>query len=169
MNQGTHTLAHSERVSETEYILTIQYSSFGHVFSIDVDILNAMLKNACAVKDNDYVICILRKMISKKIEPTDESMRMVDEYHSRAFGSLRSYHVVSKKMRNECFKLTRECKQWKKYFRNDRPKDESNTTHHDHDAKSNHSKKRPDSKAATAMDGDRHHIKHQNKQLSTAP
>lgn len=80
-----------------------------------------MLKNACALKNNDFVISILRKMQSKQFEPTEESIRMVDEYHGREFRSLRSYRVVSKKMRNECFKLTRECSKWKKHFRNDQP------------------------------------------------
>lgn len=91
-------------------------------FSVDVDILNAMLKNACALKDNDFVISILRKMTSTQIEPTEESIRMVEEYHVRVFRSLRTHKVVTKKIRNECFKLTRECKQWKKHFRKDQPK-----------------------------------------------
>lgn len=90
---------------------------------MDVDILNAMLKNACASKDNDFVISILRKMEQKQIEPTENSIRMVDEYHTREFRNLRSYRVASKKMRNECFKLTRECRHWKKHFRNDQPKE----------------------------------------------
>lgn len=96
---------------------------------MDVDISNAMLKNACALKDNDFVISILRKMKLQQIEPTEESIRMVDEYHVRIFRSLRSHRVVSKKMRNECFKLTRECRHWKKHFRKDVPK-ESTSVHH---------------------------------------
>lgn len=94
---------------------------------MDVDILNAMLKNACASKDNDFVISILRKMKAHQIEPTEESIRMVDEYHARVFQSLRTHRVVKKQQRNECFKLTRECKQWKKHFRKDAPKD---SAHH---------------------------------------
>lgn len=96
---------------------------------MDVDILNAMLKNACALKDNDFVISILRKMKSQQIEPTEESIRMVDEYYVRVFRSLRSHKVVTKKMRNECFKLTRECRQWKKHFRKDAPKESTSMYH----------------------------------------
>lgn len=96
---------------------------------MDVDILNAMLKNACAVKDNDFVINILRKMRMHQIEPSEESIRMVDEYHTRVFRSLRTHRVVSKKMRNDCFKLTRECRQWKKHFRKDEPKDPTSKHH----------------------------------------
>lgn len=81
-----------------------------------------MLKNACASKDNDFVISILRQMKSHRIEPSLEAIRMVDDYHAREFRNLRSHKVVSKKMRNECFKLTRECRQWKKHFRKDEPK-----------------------------------------------
>lgn len=111
--------------------------------SIDVDILNAMLKNACALKENNFVICILRLMISKQIEPTVESIRMVDEYHARVFQNLRSYRVVSKKMRNECFKLTRECRHWKKYFRQDQSKDSSTSKQHVHPKRQKNFKKRP--------------------------
>lgn len=113
---------------------------------MDVDILNAMLKNACALKENDFVISILRKMKTHRIEPTVESMRMVDEYYARIFRSLRSHRVVSKKMRNECFKLTRECRQWKKHFRKDEPKDRTTRTHHTQSEQGKYLKYRKNSK-----------------------
>lgn len=97
---------------------------------MDVDILNAMLKNACASKDNDFVISILRQMKLHQIEPTVEAIRMVDDYHAREFRNLRSHKVVSKKMRNEIFKLTRECRQWKKHFRKDEPKNPTISMRH---------------------------------------
>lgn len=111
---------------------------------MDVDILNAMLKNACALKDNDFVISILRTMKSKRIEPTEESIRMVDEYYTRVFRSLRTHRVVSKKMRNECFKLSRECRHWKKYFRYDNSK-EFQSKNHAPSKRSEHVKERNNS------------------------
>lgn len=99
------------------------HKQFRCAFSLDVDILNAMLKNACASKNNDFVISILRAMKSHQIEPTEESIRLVDDYHAREFLNLRSYRTVSKKMRNEIFKLSRECRQWKKHFRKDESRD----------------------------------------------
>lgn len=83
-----------------------------------------MLKNACASKDNDFVICVLRKMKETNVEPTEDSIQLVQDYHNVAFKKLRSTRMVTKKMRNESFKLSRECKQWIKHFRNDEPKDD---------------------------------------------
>lgn len=91
-------------------------------FRCDIDILNAMLKNACSLKDNDFVISILRKMRSEEIEPTEESIRLVEDLHKNVFRSLRTETFASKKMRNECFKLSREYQQWRKHFRADKPK-----------------------------------------------
>lgn len=131
-----------------------------------------MLKNACALKDNDFVICILRTMKAKHIEPTDESVRLVEEYHARVFQNLRSYHVVSKKMRNDCFKLTRECKDWKKHFRKDKLMDSFTSEHHVQQSKQKgHFKKRSNlkvSKLAGDDDNDDSHVKHQNDKLPNA-
>lgn len=83
---------------------------------MDEDILNSMLKNACATADNDFVICILRAMQSKQIEPQQESIKLIEEYQQQVFRNLRTQRVHSKKTRNDCFKLTRECKQFLRHF-----------------------------------------------------
>lgn len=84
-----------------------------------------MLKNACTMKDNDFVISIIRRMQSEQIEPTEESFQMVETYHKTLFRSLRT-EASSKRMRNECFKVSREYKQWRKHFRADQPKEWTN-------------------------------------------
>lgn len=83
-----------------------------------------MLKNACRTGNNDFVISILRKMQSNRIEPTDEMVDMVKNYQKDVIRKLRYETSHSKKTRNECFKLTRECRQWHKHFRLDK-----NATH----------------------------------------
>lgn len=87
---------------------------------MDEDILNSMLKNAFATADNDFVICILRKMQSKQIEPQEESIKLIEEYQQQVFRNLRTQRVHSKKTRNDCFKLIRECKQFLRHFQLDK-------------------------------------------------
>lgn len=79
-----------------------------------------MLKNACASGNNNFMISILRKMQSNKIEPLEESVRLVEEYQQQVFQNMRTKRVHSKQTRNECFKLTRECKQFLKCFQLDK-------------------------------------------------
>lgn len=87
---------------------------------LDDDILNAMMKNACAASDNNFVISLIRMMQAKQIEPLEETVAMVEEYQHQVFRNLRNQRVHSKQTRNECFKLTRECKQFLRHFRLDK-------------------------------------------------
>lgn len=84
---------------------------------LNIDIFIAMLKNACAAHDNNFVIGILRKMQTlTKIELNDEVIRMVDEYQKESFQNFRNQRKLNVQLRNECFKLARECKQWLRHF-----------------------------------------------------
>ncbi|XP_055325072.1 uncharacterized protein LOC129579241 [Sitodiplosis mosellana] len=87
---------------------------------MDEDIMNAMLKNACGTANNNFVISILRKMQSKQVEPQEEAVKLLEEYQQQVFRDLRAQRVHSNQTRNECFKLTRECKQFLKHFRLDK-------------------------------------------------
>lgn len=61
-------------------------------------------------------------MRSEQIEPTKESIQMIDKYNKDLFHSLRGKSKSrDKRFRNECFKFSREYKQWKKHFRKDQP------------------------------------------------
>lgn len=110
-------------------------------YRLNIDILNAMLKNACREEDNDFVISILRKMISKEIEPTEETFHMVKNYQRDILRKLRYERSHNHKTRNECFKLTRECRQWLKRFRLD--KDETEKKSNSIDTKSKISNSQP--------------------------
>lgn len=84
---------------------------------LNIDIFIAMLKNACAAHDNNVVIGILRKMQTlTKIELNDEVIKMVDEYQKESFQNFRNQRKPNLQLRNECFKLARECKQWLRHF-----------------------------------------------------
>lgn len=93
--------------------------------SWDSDIFGAMIKNACKAKDNDLIIYLLRKMKSSRIEPSKETLEMINEYQEKHFQTQRTTRKVDKRTRNECFKLSRECKQWQKHFQNDKQTDPS--------------------------------------------
>ncbi|XP_031621040.1 uncharacterized protein LOC116339351 [Contarinia nasturtii] len=96
------------------------YEAENNNIEYNSDILNAMLKNACAAQNNNYIISIIRQMQSKEIEPLDESVEMVEAYQRQIFRDMRGKRVHDKHTRNECFKLTRECKQWLRHFRLDK-------------------------------------------------
>lgn len=88
-----------------------------------------MLKNACAAHDNNFVIEILRKMQTlTKIELNDEVVKMVDDYQKQSFQNFRNQRKPNVQLRNECFKLTRECKQWLRHFGMDKSDKSDNTT-----------------------------------------
>lgn len=87
-----------------------------------------MLKNACAAEDNNFMISILREMQCKRIEPLMESVHLVEQYQQKLFHNLRTQRVHSKQTRNECFKVTRECKQFLKYFQLDKRSENRNPT-----------------------------------------
>lgn len=61
-------------------------------------------------------------MKTNQIEPSYETLQMINEYQEKQFRALRTIPNVDKRTKNECFKLLRECKQWKKHFQNDEPK-----------------------------------------------
>lgn len=89
-------------------------------YRLDADILNAMLKNACSFENNDFIICILRKMQSNEINPLEETFNMIEMYQKELFQNLRTQRIPNKRTRNECFKFMRECKQWLKHFNMDK-------------------------------------------------
>lgn len=80
-----------------------------------------MLTNACRFKDNNYVIKLLRFMQSEEIEPTEQSIEILNDYTKYAFSKLRKYKMADKHDRNEFFKLSREHRQWVKRFNLNKP------------------------------------------------
>lgn len=56
----------------------------------------------------------------KKVEPTDQTFDMVKNYQKDVLRKLRYERSHNRQTRNECFKLTRECRQWLKQFRLDK-------------------------------------------------
>lgn len=91
------------------------------ICSLNIDIFNAMLKNACATQDNNFVISVLRKMQTlTNLELNEKVVEMVQEYQKQAFQNLRTQRKSNQQTRNECFKLSREYKQWLRHFRMDK-------------------------------------------------
>lgn len=75
-----------------------------------------MLKNAITNGDNNFIISILRATKSKDIEPSEEGIEMIRKYEKVCFNNLHKVRKADKQTRNECFKFSRECKQWLKHF-----------------------------------------------------
>lgn len=78
-----------------------------------------MLKNAITSNDNDYVIKILRTTKLEEITPSSDTIQMVCEYQKESFHNMFKRRTSNKRhnqMRNECFRIQRECKQWLKHF-----------------------------------------------------
>lgn len=74
-----------------------------------------------------------------KLELTDETIQMVDDYQKEAFRKLRTQRKAIKQARNECFKLSREYKQWLRHFKINKSNETAKTVAETHVTNNNKS------------------------------
>lgn len=76
-------------------------------------ILGAMLRNACFLKNYDYVLEILHTVKGAELQPSSKFLQIVYEFNGKQFRSLQG-RTCTQRDRNEYFRFSREFKQWKK-------------------------------------------------------
>lgn len=75
-----------------------------------------MLKNAVRLKNESFIIEVLRGSKQRNIEPDQETINLIMAYHEETAKLLKVLHSLSRQERNDCFKFLREIKQYLKHF-----------------------------------------------------
>lgn len=75
-------------------------------------ILGSMLKNACYLKNYDYVLEILHIAQREGLKPSAKFLQIIDNFNRIRFLTLRG--KISKHDQNEYFRFSREYKKWQK-------------------------------------------------------
>lgn len=84
------------------------------IFRINIEILGAMLKNACYLKDYDYVLEVLHACQTNKLKPSPKFIDIVYTFNKITFQTIRNPKMTTKHDKNEVFRFSREFKKWQK-------------------------------------------------------
>lgn len=99
-----------------KFVLFLRSCSDAILSRLDIEIINAMLKNAVQLKNQNFVIEVLRACKQRNIEPNQETINKVMAHHGEIAKLLKELHSMSRHERNDCFKYLREIKQYLKHF-----------------------------------------------------
>lgn len=103
-------------------LISINFSSafvdmwFKYLFRysrIDINILGAMLTNACSFADYDYVLEVLHISRMYNLKPSPRFLDIVYTFNDNAFRKINNTNLT-KHDRNEFFRFSREFQQWQK-------------------------------------------------------